>query len=95
MTPAEWDTVARIGLPVVVSTLFLGLAVPVLRAVLLRGLREITHGDGNGAPSLQQIEQRIDAIQAEVREVRAEVRTVTTNWAECRRTPGCPHQEMR
>jgi len=67
MTPAEWDTAARVGLPTVLSIAFLSIAIPVLRTVLRRGLEQIVHGDGNGAPSLSGLDARLDLFGGQQR----------------------------
>lgn len=104
MSPADWDAASRVGMPLIMSLSFLGVTVPVIVAVMKRGLSQITHGDGNGAPSLSNIEgrlgsieRRIDAVErsdsdqmAGIRALRSQQDAILNQLGLCQQQPDCP-----
>ena len=104
MTPAEWVAlVGQQGMPVCAAGVVLWVVVWSLRrsaATQDRLLETILHGDGNGAPSLQRIDERMDTFEHQQRTntgqivgIRDDLQKLASAWEQCRKTPGCPQQE--
>ena len=107
MTPAEWvslsEMIGKQGLPTIAAAIMMGIVIWQLKRSAITQdtlLDRILHGNGNGAPSLQRIDERMDTFEHQQRTntgqivgIRDDLQKLASAWEQCRKTPGCPQQE--